>query len=406
MGQKLFEGLKIAEFAWVIVGPASSRYFAEHGATVIKIESHLRPETLRFLSPYPEGKPGLNRSMYFGKFNANKLSLSLNMGTPRGIEVAWRLIKWCDIMTESFTPSVMKKWGLDYPEVRKVRPDIIYLSTCMQGKSGPHSGVAGYGTMLTGLTGIDDLSGWPDRPPSPPWDAYTDTICPRFNAAALLAALLYRRRTGQGQLIEQSQYESSLQFLAPVVMDYQVNRRVNSRAGNRLDGAAPHGVFPCRGDDSWIAIGVCNDEQWQGLCRALGEPAWSTDDALATLAGRKQNEDELEKKLAARTARFAAAELESILQQAGVPAHAVSKAQDLFADEQLRHRGFFTWLKHSEMGEVPYEPQSTYIMSKTPRKIDRPSPCLGEHNLYVLKDILGYNDDQIANFISEGVVMF
>lgn len=149
MDKKLFEGLKVAEFAWVIVGPSISRYLAEHGATVIKIESHLRPETLRYLSPYPRGKPGLNKSMYFGKFNSNKYSLSLNLNHPKGKAIAWRLIAWCDIMTESFTPEVMSKWGLDYEKVNKVRSDIIYLSTCMQGRTGPRSQVPGYGTMHT-----------------------------------------------------------------------------------------------------------------------------------------------------------------------------------------------------------------------------------------------------------------
>jgi benzylsuccinate CoA-transferase BbsF subunit len=406
MGKKLFEGLKIAEFAWVIVGPSSSRYLAEHGATVIRIESHLRPETLRFLSPYPEGKPGLNKSMYFGKFNSNKYSLSLNMNHPQGLEVAWKLIKWCDIMTESFTPDIMTKWGLDYSKVSQVRPDIIYLSTCMQGKSGPHSRVAGYGTMLTGLAGIDDLSGWPDRPPSPPWDAYTDTICPRFNAAALIAALLYRHRTGKGQLVEQSQYESSLQFISPVIMDYFTNHHIATRNGNRLDYAAPHGVFPCQGDDRWMAIAVFNDEEWQKLCQAMGQPAWSLEDKYSTLDNRKQHETELEVHLAEWTSSFKAEELEAALQSAGVPSHRVSKSQDLFTDEQLKHRQFFTWLEHSEMGKVPYEPQSTYIMSKTPREIHQPSPCLGEHNLYVLKEVLGYSEEEIGNFISEGAVTF
>jgi len=406
MRKNLFEGLKVAEFAWVIVGPSTSRYLAEHGATVIKIESHLRPETLRYLSPYPEGKPGLNKSMYYGKFNSNKYSISLNLSHPKGIGIAWKLIMWCDIMTESFTPEVMGKWGLDYDNVSKFRSDIIYLSTCMQGKTGPRSRVPGYGTMLTGLAGFDEITGWPDRSPSPPWDAYTDAVCPRFNVAGVLAALEYRRRTGKGQWVEQSQYESSLHFAAPLIMDYFSNNRMATRKGNRLDYASPHGIFPCLGDDRWIALAVFNDEQWKSLCHAMGQPAWCLDAKFATLCDRKKNEDELESSLAEWTSPLTAPEIESILQKAGIPCNMVEKAQDLFEDEQLKHRKFFTWLEHSENGLVPYEPQSTYIMSKTPREICRPSPCLGEHNEYVLKEILGYADEDISNFIADGVIMF
>ena len=406
MKKKLFEELKVAEFAWVIVGPSTSRYLAEHGATVIKIESHLRPDTLRYLSPYPDGKSGLNKSMYFGKFNSNKSSISLNLNHPRGIEIAWKLIAWCDIMTESFTPDVMRKWGLDYDNVSKFRSDIIYLSTCMQGKTGPRSRVPGYGTLLTGLAGFDEITGWQDRSPSPPWDAYTDAICPRFNVAGILAALEYRRRTGKGQLIEQSQYESSLHFIAPLMMDYFSNNRVAVRKGNRLDYASPHGVFPCEGDDRWIAIAVFCDDQWQWLCRAMGQPTWCLDSRFATLFDRKNNEDELERLLAEWTSHLPALDVESILQKAAVPCSIVERAQDLFEDEQLVHRKFFTWLDHLENGLVPYEYQSTYIMSKTPREITQPSPCLGEHNIYVLKEILDYTNEDVSDFVANGVVMF
>ena len=313
---------------------------------------------------------------------------------------------WCDIMTESFTPEVMGKWGLDYDNVSKVRSDIIYLSTCMQGKKGPRSRVPGYGTMLTGLTGIDEITGWPDRSPSPPWDAYTDAICPRFNIAGVLAALEYRRRTGKGQLVEQSQYESSLHFVAPLIMDYFTNSHIATRKGNRLDYASPHGVFPCKGDDSWIALAVFNDDQWKQLCFAIGQPTWSLDARFATLRDRKENEDELESLLAEWTSHLAALEVESILQKVDVPCSAVEKAQDLFEDKQLEHRNFFTWLEHPEIGLMPYEPQSTYIMSKTPREICRPSPCLGEHNEYVLKEILDYTNEDVSDFIADGVILF
>ena len=404
MGEKAFEGLKYVEFAWVAVGPLSGKYFADHGATVIRIESHARPETLRVITPFADGKPGIDRSMYFGRINANKYGASLDLNNPKGRELAWKLIMWADVVSESFLPGTMAKWGLDYESVSKVRPDIIYLSTCQQGQWGPYARHPGYGPLSTSSAGFSEASGWPDRMPTPPWGAYTDIVSPRFNSVMIMAALDYRRRTGKGQWIDQSQLESSLHLMAPTIMDYLVNRRILKRNGNRLAYAAPHGVFPCQGDDRWVTISVFTDEEWHAFCAAVSKPEWIKEQKFATLRSRKENEDELEKLVSDWTLSHTAEHVEELMQAASVPSSIVEKNSDLYEDSQLKHRNHFIRLKHPEMGYQHFEPQAAYILSKTPREIERPSPCLGEHNEYVYKELLGLTDDEIADCIVEGAI--
>jgi benzylsuccinate CoA-transferase BbsF subunit len=404
MDNKVFEGIKVIEFAWVIVGPSTSRYLAEHGATVVKIESHTRLDTTRGTSPFANNRPTLDSSMSFGRYNPNKYDVSIDLRHPQGKKLALKLIEWADILTESFSPGTMEKWGLGYEDIRKVRPDIIYLSSSMQGRGGPHSAYAGYGMNAVNLCGFSEVTGWPDKRPAAPYGAYTDFVNSRFNALALIAALDYRRRTGKGQWLEQSQFETSLHFFSPPVMDYQANGEVMSRNGNRLAEAAPHGVFQCQGDDRWIAITIFNQAQWQSFCGAIGQPELSTRKEYATLPDRKANEDELEILVNRWTNNHFAEEAEGILQQAGVPAHVVEKHADVYNDPQLKQRNYFVPLNHPVMGKQSYEPASCFILSKTPREISSPSPCLGEHNEYVFKHLLGMSDDEIAEHLVDGSI--
>jgi benzylsuccinate CoA-transferase BbsF subunit len=402
ISRKVFEGIKVAEFSWVVVGPSSSRYLADHGATVVKIESHNRLDTLKGMSPFIGGKPALDNSMCYGRHNSNKYGVSINMNNPGGIKLAWKLIMWADIVTESFTPRVMRKWGLDYENVRKVKPDVIYLSSSMQGGDGPHSSYIGYGPNACAISGFSEICGWPDQMPATPHGAYTDYICPRFNATALIAALEYRRRTGKGQWIEQSQVETSLHFISPPIMDYLVNGRVTSRDGNRLSYAAPHGIFPCRGKDFWIAIAVFNDEEWQALCSVANHPEWAQQSEFATLSRRKENEGELEKLISDWTKQYETRELEAKLQSAGIASSAVLKSSEAHEDPQLKYRDYFIRLDHPVMGKQAFEPQSCFILSKTPRELSRPSPCMGEHNFYIFKELLGMTDDEISDYLADG----
>ncbi len=402
--KKLFEGLKIAEFAWVVVGPSTSRYFAEHGATVVKIESHKRLDTNRVNSPFANNTPTPDSSMFYGRHNPNKYSVSIDMKSPSGKELAWKLIKWADIVTESFSPGTMEKWGMGYEDVRKVRPDIIYFSSSMQGRGGPHSSYAGYGQNACNFSGYTELSGWPDRKPCAPYGAYTDYVCCRFAAFALTAALIHKKLTGKGQYVEQSQFESSVHFLMQAIMDYQVNGNIQTRMGNRTPITAPHGVFQCQGDDCWIAISAMSDEEWQHLCQAIGDPGLVKQPKFATKQARKQNEDELDAIITKWTLEHTREEAEKILIEADVPAHIVSKPSDVYRDPQLAARNYWNPLQHEVMGVQKFEPQSGFIFSKTPREVNRPSPLLGEHNEYVFKELLGMSDDEIADHIIDGSI--
>jgi benzylsuccinate CoA-transferase BbsF subunit len=402
MSSKALEGIKIAEFAWVVVGPATSRYFADHGATVVKIESHKRLDTNRINGPFVNSIPTPDGSMFFGKHNPNKYSVSIDLQNPKGKEIAWKLIEWADIVTESFSPGTMEKLGMGYEAVKKVRPDIIYLSSSMQGRGGPHSSYAGYGQNAINFCGLTEVTGWSDRLPSPPYGACSDYVSCRFAAFAILAALAYRRRTGKGQYIDQSQFESTVQFMTVPLMDYQVNGKILTRNGNRLPYAAPHGVFPCKGNDRWAAISVMDEEQWKKFCTIIGNPGLAAKPEYATLDQRKKNEDVLEKIVSVWTIEHTPEEIEQMLQQAGIPANAVERPSDIYKDGQIEHRHYFTPLVHSFMGRQNYEAQACFVMSKTPRTLDMPSPCLGEHNELVFRDFLKMTDDEIADGIISG----
>jgi benzylsuccinate CoA-transferase BbsF subunit len=404
MDKKVFEGIKVAEFAWIVVGPSTSRYLADHGATVVKIESHKRLDTNRVNSPFVGGIPTPDSSMFYGRHNPNKYSVTIDLQNPNGRKLAWKLIEWADIVTESFSPGTVEKWGLDYENVRKVRPDIIYFSSSMQGRGGPNSSYSGYGQNACNFSGFTELSGWPDRLPAAPYGAYTDYVSARFSAFALLAALVYRRRTGKGQYVEQSQFETSLHFLMPPIMDYHVNGNIMHRDGNRLIIAAPHGIFQCQGDDRWVAIAVTDEDQWQSFCRVIGNPALASQPDYATLADRKKNEVSLEKLVTAWTSQHTADEVEDRLQKAGIPSNMVERPSDIYKDPQLTSRPYFTELEHPVMGKQKFEPQSCFILSKTPRQINLPSPCLGEHNEYVFKELLKMTDDEIAEYLINGAI--
>ncbi|MFC1978246.1 CoA transferase, partial [Chloroflexota bacterium] len=400
-GGKLLKGIKVADFTWLIAGTRTSKALADYGAEVIKIESSTRPDPSRPLGPFKDGIPGLNRGNA-NQWNTSKLSVALNLAHPRGVEVAKRLVAWADVVVENFAGGTMKRMGLGYEELKKVKPDIIMLSACMQGQTGPHANHPGLGAHLTALSGFCHITGWPDREP-PDLGVYTDFIVPRFNTLAILAALDYRRRTGRGQYLDMSQYESSIHFMAPLILDYVVNQRVAVRMGNRSDYAAPHGAYRCRGGDRWCAIAVFTDEEWGSFGKIVGNPAWTNDLKFATLLARKRNEDELDRLVEEWTIDYSAEEVMSMMQAAGVAAGVVETGEDLLEhDPQLRHRHFFWELDHPEIGKYRAAGPA-FVLSKSPREVRR-APLLGEHSEYVLKELLGTSDEEIAELVIEGVL--
>lgn len=399
-----FEGVKVADFSWIMVGPTTAKYLADHGATVVRVETIYPPDRLRAAGPFKDGVPGTNRSQFFGDFNTSKLSLSLNLKKPAGIDVARRLIAWADVYIESFTPGTVDDLGIGYETARSLNPSIIMASNCLMGQTGPAALFGGYGYHASAIAGFYELTGWPDLPPDGPWVAYTDTIAPRFLVATIMAALDHRRRTGQGQHIDAAQAEMALQFLAPQIIDFNVSGRIVTRAGNRSDTMAPHGAYPCSGEDQWCAIAVESDEQWEALRRALGDPPWAYDDRFQRVEGRLRYQDEIDGHLGEWTRSRSPQEVMHLLQSVGVPAGVVQRSSDLLRDPQLAHRRFFHYMDHPEMGNIPYTGHQFRIRGyeSGPRF---PAPLLGQHNDLVMRELLGMTDEEIAEVVATGAIM-
>jgi len=401
--KQIFEGVKVADFTWVGVGPQVGRELAEHGATVVHVESHRRPCTLRVGAPYKDGIPGIDRSAFGMAFNTQKYGMSLDLTKPKGLEVARKLIMWADLMGEAFTPGTMKRLGLDYESVREFKPDIIYFSTSQQGQGGPWEKFGGYGSFAAAMGGYSHITGWPDRVPLSIFNNYTDFISPWYLTIAVVLALEHRRRTGEGTYIDQGQVEAGVNFIGPALIDYAVNGRTAGRMGNRDPYMAPHSAYPCSGDDRWVDIAVGSDKEWQAFCKAIGEPDWTHEPKFATFQGRKENEDELDCLVAEWTKDYLDREVMLQMQSHGVAAGVAQTSPDLFQDPQLKHRQHFRVLNHTVIGSHAYNAPA-YILSKTPNDIHRAAPCLGEHNDFVYKEILGYSDEEVTQFLLDNVI--
>ncbi len=403
-GKKVFEDLKIAAFSWALVGPLTLKFFADYGATIIRVETSLRPCVTRTSAPYKDSIPGLNRSGYFNHFSANMMSLSLNMKSQQGLSVARELIAWSDVVMENFTPGVMDKWNLGYEELKKIKSDIIMVRQNGFGIEGPYKNLAAFGMILAAIAGIPNYIGWPDGGPLPVGiGAYTDGISPRFVSAALIAALDYRDRTGKGQLIDLAQFETSLYYLLPGILDAAINKREPVRNGNAVDYAAPHNVYPCKGEERWCTIAVTDEVQWAALCGAMGKSGLAQDSRFDTLQHRKENEKELDAVIETWTIGRTPEEVMTLLQAAGVAAGIVEDASDIYEDPQLRQRGLLWPIEHREMGKFTHLGTSM-VLSKTPAQAASPSPCMGEHNEYILKKILGKTDEEFAELLAAGVL--
>lgn len=395
--------VKIVDLMWAMAGPAATRVLADFGATVVRIESARAVDALRTIGPFHDGEMGPENSGFFQNINAGKLGLALDLSHQAGRAVFLDLVRWADVVSESFSPKAMRAWGLDYEALRKVKPDIIMLSTCLMGQSGPMARYAGFGNLAAAIAGFYNLTGWPDRPPAGPFMAYTDAVAPRYTAAAILAALEFRRRTGEGQYIDQSQAESSLHFLAPALLDYTVNRRVQTRNGNRDAQIAPQGVYPAAGEDQWVAISIVTDAQWKAFCDVMPRPELIADERFVTRLSRLQHQEELDALVAAWTQSRAATSIEMLLQQHGVPANAVLSMDALYHDPQFGHRHHFVELEHPLHGTTVVE-GSRFQLSRTPARIQHAAPTLGRHSRYVLETILGYSRTHIAELEALGVL--
>lgn len=403
MPEHAFKGLRVLGFVFAGVGSFVLRILALHGATVVRVESETRPDTLRTMAPYKDNVPGLNRSYYYNFPNTDKYSLALNMRHPRKDEVTRRLVEWADVLVENFTPGVMARWNLSYEAVKKINPGIVMISLSMQGQTGPARLQGGYGALLQSLAGYPVITGWPDGLPNLIDRSYPDSIAPRFGAIAVIAALLHRRRTNKGQYIDVSEYEAAIQFEIPVILDWVVNHRTQKRAGNKYPYASPHGAYRCKGNDRWCTIAVFTDSEWETFCKIIGNPGWTKQPEYATLLTRKQNEDKLNELVENWTINYTAEEVMHMMQRAGVKAGIVQTAEDVVGyDPQLQHRHFFWKLKHPECGETVHN-RPSYILSRTPSELRMPPPLLGEHTEYVCKELLQMPEDEYVSLLLDDV---
>lgn len=389
MVNKLLEGIRTVEVTGHVTGPITTQLLADCGAESIIIETGSR----RMGFPGPA-------STEEHKNTNGKLSVSLNFISPKGLELARRLIATADIFVENMSGGTLARRGLGYEDIRKIKPDIIYLATCMQGQTGPHYAHAASGHKLSALTGFNHITGWPDRGPA--WvGTYTDFVAPRYNIIAILGALEYRRRTGKGQFLDMSQYEPSLQFQSTAILDYTVNRRVAGRMGNQSPYAAPHNAYRCRGEDRWCAISVFTDDEWQRFCEVIGNPKLSIDIRFSTLIARKENEEELDRLVNEWTGRYTAEDVMSLMQAAGIAAGVVETVEDqILHDPHLKHREFFWEMESPEPKRYVAKGAPFYRLALRVRQ----GPLLGESNDYVFKDILGLSDEEIAGLEKEGVI--
>jgi crotonobetainyl-CoA:carnitine CoA-transferase CaiB-like acyl-CoA transferase len=406
MNGQALSGLRVIDFTWVGVGPLLTKYLADFGAEVIRIESRPHLDSFRYATPFVEDKPGIERSAHFLNLNTSKYHVTLNLNHPKGREFACRLIADADVVAENFTSHVMEKWRLTYEDLRQVKPDLVMISLSMEGRTGPHRDALGFGTVLQAAAGFAYVTGWPDRPPSIPGVAYTDWTTPFFGLVALLAALDYRRRTGQGQYIDVANLEVGVNCLETAILDYTVNGRAQMRAGNEwmvgdLPGAAPHSVYRCHGENRWCAITVWNDEEWRRFCDILGNPPWTQESRFTTALRRVKHRDELNALVETWTSQQRAEDIMHRLQSVGIAAGVVQSAADLAGDPQLAHRGQSVFLDHPEVAVQRYDAPAFHLTA-SPAQL-RPVPTLGQHNAYVFKGLLGLSDVEYEALERDGV---
>ena len=386
MPKKLLEGIRVIDITVWFTGPLTTQVLADCGAEVIRLGTSTRTQ----------GAGGGGRAI-------NKKSITLNFRNPKGLELAYKLIAKSDVVVENHAAGTLKRRGLGYDDLKKVKPDIIMLSTCMQGQTGPYASHAAFGHMLTALSGFNQISGWPDKEPG--WlAAYTDFVAPRFHAISILGALEYRRRTGEGQYLDASQNEGGMQFMVPAILDYTANGRVAGRTGNKCAYAAPHNVYPCAGNDKWCAISVFTDKEWKIFCKVIGYPKLAEDPGFATLLSRKEHENELDRFVGEWTKNREAVDVMNLMQAAGVAAGlAETNEYQMEVDPQLKARNYFYDLVDSDGERIRGNPGVQFMLSKTPIERHIGSE-MGGDNDYVYKKILGLSDAEVAQLMDEKVI--
>jgi len=403
--KKALEGLVVCDFSWVGAGPITTNVLGQCGAEVIKIESRKRPDILRKGGPFKDGiGEGLERSGYFANRNPNKKCISLNMNHPKAREVAVRLIEKSDIVINNFRVGQMEKWNLGWEDVKKINPRIIYVTMSLQGTEGPHKSFMGFGVNLNALCGLTIQAGNPGETPFGTGTNYTDHVMvPSHTLFGIMAALLQREETGRGQTVAVSQLESALVMKPLDAMVYSSNGENLGPMGRRDLNAAPHGVYKTLGYRKWLAIAVFTDDEWDRLKKVMGNPSWAEDEKFSTLAGRKENEDELDAKIEDWTRDKYATILMKQMLEAGVKAGLVNDARAAVEDEHLIDRDFWAYLDHPVVGLTLYN-RAPIKFSETPCQMKTAAPLLGEHTDEILTGFLGYSTEELEQLKADDVL--
>ena len=401
MNRSALEGIRIADFSWAWAGPYATMLLALMGAEVIKIESMQKLDHVRLRALGFGVFRGVDQSPFFNDLNLNKLSVTLNLSQPKAIELAKRIVQISDIAVQNMRSGAMDRLGLGYEDLKKVRPDIIYLSSSACGATGPEKGYIGYAPTFGALGGAVHLTGYPDAAPQQMMGAI-DLRSAATSAFAILAALCYRQRTGEGQLIDLSSQETISVLIGDAIMDYTMNGRNQTRKGNRDEVMAPHNCYRC-GDGKWVTIAIATEEEWKAFCSAIGDPDWTKDHRFSDAYGRQRNQDELDKQVEVWTMNHTPYQVMRILQKAGVAAFPSFSSKDLSFDRHLKERGAFKRVDHPVMGKrIVVAPH--WKLSDTPARPYRHAPLFGEHNEYVFGELLGMRLEEINELKEKGII--
>ncbi|MGI9614781.1 MAG: CoA transferase [Acidimicrobiales bacterium] len=397
-GELPLAGVKVLDFSWAIAGPEATRQLADYGATVIRVESEAKPDPVRGSGPFLGEAGGFENSISWHTINAGKLSFPMNIAEPEVRPVLEDLVRWADVVVESFSAGVLASHGMGPDRMLELNPELVVLSSTLAGQTGPMRELSGFGTTGAAVAGLYPTTGWPDRDPAGPWGPYTDFPAYRFGAIAVLAALDHQRREGGGQHIDFSQAEGAMHMIAPAFLDHQINGRAGTWTANADANMAPHGVYPVDGDDRWLAIACENDEQWAALASLMGSDA-----SDAPLADRLSRREQLDAEVAAWTTDQDVATLEQLLQENGIAAHRMATAEDVLADPQLEHRDHYAKVPHP-LHEHTWAERKGFDLDRTPAEVRRGGPTLGEHLWEVLTEHLGYDDDTASAWIATGAL--
>lgn len=405
MAELPLSGVRVLDFTWAWAGPFCTQTLAHLGAEVIRIETTMRPPCVtRGIPPFADDKPGPNRAGYFNQYNQGKRSILLNLLKPEALELAYKMVPKCDVVADNFAAGVMQKLGFGYDKLSALKPDLIQISMSGYGQYGPFKRYVGYGPPASALSGQFWLTGYEGGEPSEIGVSYPDPNAGVMGAYAIIAALLHRDLTGEGQFIDQSQWEAVLVHMAEGLLEYDMNHREPSRRGNHDPVMAPHETYKTKGDDDkWVSIAVGSDDEWRALCGAIGQPALANDARFKTAELRKRNEADLDKIVTAWTRERDRWEVAETLQRAGVAAFPSMSNRDLAEDKHLTERGYLVQLDHPEVGRrihagIPWK------MSGTPCEVRSPAPLRGADTEEVLNSLLGLSADEVARLRKEEIV--